>query len=301
MRKLFAVLMALWIVGGAVGKPWAYQEPPVNLCATTFLDGGGVPAGFYYINYVQTTQGRSARDLDGKTIPGNGRVNVLANLHQFYYLSTLHVLGGQLAGQVLIPVVAPSAKGNIGPFPLTANTAGLGDLNVGPAIQWNNAKFLGRPFFQRAEVDFSLPTGKYSQDFGVNPGANLLTIDSYYAFTWIVDQNWETSARLWYAISGENHDTKIRPGNLFHMNYAVSRQVLPRWRLGAAGYFLEQMQDDKVDGTAVTGTKERAWALGPGLVYSGEGLIVMISHPEEFGVKNRFVGSRTTFELVHKF
>jgi hypothetical protein len=280
---------------------WAFNQPPVNLTATTFLDGGGAPSGWYLVEYVQFVEGREARDRKGNKLPGDARVNVLAHLNQIYYQSSVKILGGYLAGQVLLPVVTPSAKGSIGPIPITANTGGLGDIVAGPALQWNDSKLFGAPFFHRFEVDFTFPTGKYDKNMSVNSGSNILTVDPYYAFTWFPSRNLETSFRLWYAFHGENDETKVKPGRLFHMNYAASYQAHPRLRLGAAGYYLQQTTEDEVAGVKSSGSKERAFALGPGLVYMGQGLTAMLSHPVEFGVRNRFKGSRTTLQLIHKF
>ena len=46
---------------------------------------------------------------------------------------------------------------------------------------------------------------------------------------------------------------------------------------------------------------QRVFGLGPGLVYQGQGLTAMLSHPFEFWAQNRFVGSRTTLQLIFKF
>jgi len=37
------------------------------------------------------------------------------------------------------------------------------------------------------------------------------------------------------------------------------------------------------------------------LAYQGPGLTAMLSHPIEFWGQNRFVGSRTTLQLIHRF
>jgi hypothetical protein len=296
---LFVICLASWN-----DQPvWAFNQPPVNLSATTFVDGGA-PPGLYFVNYTIFTEGRKALDNDGNTIPGAARVNVLVQLNQLYWHTNVHFLGGDLGIDMLLPVVSPSVRGGFGPFPLTANTAGLGDFAFGPALQWDKGSLAGRPFFQRIETAVTFPTGKYDKNISVNPGSNLLTVDSYYSFVWFFSQKWETSLRLWYAFHGENDDSafgKVKPGQLLHINYAISREIAPRLRLGAAGYLLTQTTEDTVNGVKSQNSKERAMAVGPGLVYMGNGLTMMLSHPIEFGVRNRFQGSRTTLQLIHRF
>ena len=279
---------------------WAFNQPPANLSATTFLDGGA-PQGLYYLNYTIFSDGGRAVDKDGNAIPGGAQVNALAQLQQLYYLTDVTVLGGKLGLDLLVPVVAITAQGALGTIPVTANTAGLGDLISGLALQWDKGTLLGRPVFQRVESDVTMPTGKYDKTKAANPGMNIWTLDSYYSFVWLFADKWETSVRLWYAFNSQNPDTGIMPGQRAHTTYAVSREITPKLRLGAAGYVFRQTTDDKLAGARLPDSRERVFAAGPGLAYFGEGLTFMLSHPIEFGGQNRFVGSRTTLQLIHKF
>jgi hypothetical protein len=298
---LFSVAM-FFSCGG-----WAFNEPPINLSATTFLDGGA-PQGLYYLNYGIFSEGKTAIDNNGKEIPGKAKVNALVNLHQFYYVSKLKFLGASVALDVAVPLAAVTMKGQLpGPsgfIPLAGNTAGLGDFLIGPALQWDGHTFLGKPVFHRIESDWTFPTGKYDKGQMGNPGANLLTVDSYYSFVWFFHPKWETSWRLWYAFNGENKDDPrgaLKPGQLFHVNYAASYALSQQWRVGAAGYYLKQTTDDRIGGIKVMNSRERAIGFGPGIAYLGQGYAAFLSHPVEFGVRNRFKGSRTTLQIIHKF
>jgi hypothetical protein len=294
--KLAFVLLA------ALSSPsWGFNEPPANLSATTFLDGGA-PPGLYYINYSIFSDGGKAVDKNGNAIPGGAQVNSFSQLHQLYYLTNYSVLGGELGFDVLLPIVAVTAEGTFyGAFPVTANTAGLGDLLAGPALQWDKGTLLGRPVFQRVESDVTMPTGKYDPTKLANPGSNLWNVDSYYSFVWLFADKWETSERFWYGFNSENPATGIKPGQRAYVDYAVSREVLPKFRVGAAGYVFRQTTDDKIFGVRQPDSRERVVALGPGVVYQGQGLTFMLSHPIEFLGENRFVGSRTTLQLIYKF
>lgn len=279
---------------------WGFQQPPANLSATTFMDGGA-PPGVYYLNYSIFSDGREAVDKDGKRIPGGARVSALTQLHQLYYLTDRVILGGNLGFMLLVPVVGVTAQGSLGALPVTANTAGLGDLVAGLALQWDKGSFLGRPVFQRVESDVSMPTGRYDAGKSANPGANVWTVDTYYSFVWLFAEKWETSLRFWCAFHTQNPDTKVAPGQRLHVNYAVSRAVSAKLRLGAAGYALRQASDDKIAGARQADSRERVVAVGPGLVYRGDGLTAMLSHPFEFLGQNRFIGSRITLQLIHRF
>ncbi|MBI4397103.1 MAG: transporter [Elusimicrobia bacterium] len=301
-RRMFPALGTLFLLAGLLPlSSHGYNQPPMNLGATTFLDGGGAPPGLLWMEYVQFANGAKGVDQDGKAIPGGAKVNALVNLSQFFYLSPLKALGGNVGFDVLVPVSAVTVKGSLGPVPVTANTGGVGDITLGAALQWNRSKLLGAPLFQRAEVYSSFPTGRYDKSRVVNPGANKRFLESYYAFTWMFRPKWETSWRILYGIHEENPDTRVKPGQVFHFNYAFSREVGAKFRLGAAGYFLQQTTEDRINGTKAVHSKERALSVGPGVVYMGPGFMAMVSHPVDLSVRNRFQGSLTTFQLIHRF
>lgn len=279
----------------------AFKQPPLNLGATSFLDGGGAPPGLFLLQYVQFIEGSSAVDDSGDRIPGGARSSALASLTQVFYLTRWKLLGGYLGLDLVVPVAAPGGSGAVGPFPVTANRAGLGDIAVGPALQWNGATLLGRPFRHRFEIYAILPTGRYDKAYAANPGSNLLTLEPYYAFTWLFAEGWETSWRFLYAFHGRNDDTDVRPGQAFHLNFALSKAVLPYFRVGASGYYLQQVTEDKIAGATASGSKERVLGIGPGLVLHTPGTTFILSHPIETAVRNRFRGSRTTLQLLFAF
>lgn len=279
----------------------AFNQPPVNLGATTFLDGGPAVPGHYLLEYFRFIDGTHAKDKDGRTISGGASFTATVALNQYVYVSPVSVLGGNLGLDLLVPIVSADVKGGFGPAPLTANTGGLGDLVVGPLLQWNGTTLLGKPFFQRFELTAILPTGKYDKNFSVNPGSNLFTFNPYYSFTWLFAQGWETSWRVLYAWHAENGAMLVQPGQILYANIALSKEVRPKLRLGVSGYALQQLTEDRVAGAAAVDSKERVFAAGPGLVYAPQGFLLMLSPHFEFGARNRFQGTRTTLQLLHKF
>jgi hypothetical protein len=206
-----------------------------------------------------------------------------------------------VAFNCIVPIAAASAKGSIGPMPLTANTGGLGDPTFGLALQWNDSKLFGAPFFHRAEVDVYAPWGKYDPNFTINPGQNFTTVEGNFAFTMFLSKKVETSWRLNYTWNGENPATKVKPGPLFHVNYDASYELMPKLRVGAAGYILQQLGDDTLGGAPQADSRERAFAAGPVLGYITPDFLAMVTHQEEFGDRNRFSCSQTTLQMIYKF
>jgi anthranilate 1,2-dioxygenase (deaminating, decarboxylating) large subunit len=294
--------LALLAMASAIPAPaFAFNERPLNLGATSIYDGGGAPPGLIWMPYVQFVDASKALDKDGKTIPGGGTFTALSYLNQFFYLSPLKFAGAFVGFNVIVPAAVTSAKGMIGPMPVTANTGGIGDPTFGAALQWNDTKLFGAPFFHRAEVDVFAPWGKYDQNYMINPGQNFTTVEGYYAFTMFLSQKLETSWRLHYTWNGENPATKVQAGPLFHVNYDASYEVLPKFRVGAAGYILQQLADDKLGGASLPDSEERVFGVGPVLGYITPGFMALVTHQEELGVRNRFQDSQTTLQIIYKF
>ncbi|MFH1725423.1 MAG: transporter [Elusimicrobiota bacterium] len=301
MRRVFLTVCLSVLVVTSGSLVFAFNQPGLNLSLTSLLDGGPIPKGVYLLDYVQFATSNRAVDKDGHTIPGAPRVSVLLNIHQLVCVSPVKILGGHLGLDLSFPIVAGAGRGNLGAIPVTGNTGGLGDFAFGPFIQWNDSTLLGRPLFHRFEFGTTLPTGKFDPAYSVNPGFNILTMEAFYAFTWMFAEPWETSWRIHYGLHGENDRTNIKPGQVFHFNYTLSRAVHPKLRLGVSGYLLQQATEDRVSGVKATNSRERAFALGPALAYMGKGVFVILSHPADLDARNRFRYSRTTLQFIHRF
>ena len=317
MKRLFhrsagilAAGLTAMIVCSSAG---ASELRPMNLAATTFLDGGGAPPGAIWMTYLQFIQGKSLVDNNGKVVPGQAKMNIMADLNQVFWLTPVKFAGANLGLNAIVPVSATSVRGTVPygfpPPALSADLGGVGDPTIGAALQWNNTKIGPVPFFHRLEMDVFLPWGKYDPHVMINPGMNYTTVELYYAFTTFLSPKIETSWRLHYGVNGENKDVEvapggpvtIKPGRYFHVNGAASYQVTNQWRAGVAYYYLQQLSDNELNGVTQPGTKERAMGAGPGVAYVTKDLLFMFSRTTDFDVRNRFKGATTTLQLIHEF
>ncbi len=286
----------------------AFNQPPMNLGLTDILDGALPGPGTYFTQYLQAYQSDEFKDRDGNDIPGGPKVASVLAMNQFVHASKQKVLGGIVGVDVLLPVVAISASGTFGtPGPdVSSNPAWLGDLAVGPFLQWLDTKILDRPFLHRLELDFSLPTGQYNKDYLINPGSNLWVIEPYYAFTWFLAPQFSTSWRLHYTYSTENDEAfgggKVKPGQAFHLNYSFEYEVVKDVRAALAGYYLTQLTEDEFNGNEGNGTKEQVFAWGPAVHWIVSPSFSMgLKTAFESAVENRPQGNRTTFRWTYKF
>ncbi|MEW6719054.1 MAG: transporter [Thermodesulfobacteriota bacterium] len=312
MRKAIAIVaLALLWAGIPCTPASAFNQPPLNLGLTDILDGALPGPGTYFTEYIQAYRGRTFRGTNGGEIAGGPRMaNVLA-MNQFVHVYNHKVLGAHVGVDVLLPVVGIGASGTLGAAgpDVTANPAPIGDLVAGPFLQWFDTKLLGRPFLQRVELDITFPTGQYDSRYLINPGSNIWTIEPYYAFTWFITPTFSTSWRIHYTWNSENENPfaalgadDVQAGRAFHFNYSFECEVRKNFRAALAGYYLKQLNEDKVNGISAGGSKEEVFAFGPAAHWIVSPNFSMgLKTAIETGVENRPKGNRTTLRMTYKF
>lgn len=296
-RHLTIAVMMLATVFYAVPGS-AYLQPSVNLGFTSFLDGGP-PAGpgHYLTEYLQYY---TADELvDGP--PGAG-VDAWILLNQYIYQSDRELLfGGKWGLDVILPVVALDVDA-----PLTDNGDGLGDLLVGPYIQWDPVMGEQGPLMlNRVEFQLIFPTGDNDVNRNLNQGSDHFSFNPYWAATVFLGPKATVSWRLHYLWNDENDDFAagdLQPGQAIHGNFAAAYEVLPKQlRVGLNGYFFEQITDTEVDGVDI-GDDESVFAVGPGAIWhlSGDSHLFFNAYFES-GAENRPEGERYNLRFVHHF
>jgi len=290
-RGMATFLLLAALLAGTAG---AYQQPLVNLGFTSFVDGGP-PAGpgFYFAEYVMYW---TASDLPGIDAPGD-ELEVWGSLNQFLYQSDNPILlGGKWGLDVILPVASFDSE------PMNNNDC-LGDLLVGPYLQWDPIMGENGPIFMhRVELQMSFPTGDYDEDRALNPGSNFFSFDPYWSGTLFFAPRCSASWRLHYLWNDENDDTDIQPGQAVHANFACSYEAIPKQlRVGVNGYFLEQVTDTELDGDDIN-DDESVFAVGPGALYSfSQDTHLFFNVYFETSADNRPEGEKIILRFVHHF
>ncbi|AGA89597.1 protein involved in meta-pathway of phenol degradation [Thioflavicoccus mobilis 8321] len=320
MRKQMLIASGLSL-GLGVGSPAiAYELPPsVNLGFTSFLDGAP-PAGpgWYVEQYLQFYRDGRLKDADGDdlrlpTASGSEKATVetAVGLTQIVYQSDQPLLwGGKWGMNFMLPLVDIDLDPEDN-FALSNNSGGVGDLLVGPFLQWDPIMGPNGPrFVQRVEFQLIFPTGKYDADDALNPGSNFFSFNPYWAATAFLTPKWTLSWRLHYLWNAENDDPyrgyaadDVQAGQAVHVNFTTAYEVIPqRLRLGINGYYLNQITDSERDGRDIADSKEQVLGLGPGLVFHAS------RHDHIFAnlywetlAENRPEGTRFNLRYVHHF
>jgi anthranilate 1,2-dioxygenase (deaminating, decarboxylating) large subunit len=235
-------------------------------------------------------------------------------MNQVVHVNQHKLLGGHVGVTALLPVVAISGSGNVGTPgpPVSSNPAVLGDLIVGPFLQWFDTKLLGRPFIHRLELDIVMPTGQYDGRYLINPGSNIWTFEPYYAFTWFLTDKLSTSWRIMYDFNMKNNEpfdglkalgiSDLQPGQVFHFNYSLEYVFFKNFWGSVAGYYLVQTTDDKFNGQNVSDSKEQVFAIGPAFFWVvSPNFSVGLKTAWETAAENRSEGNRTTLRMTYKF
>lgn len=278
----------------------AYDLPAVNLGFTSFLDGGP-PAGpgHYLTEYVQYYTADRLNDASGNKIAPLQGVDVTVALTQYIYQSDQPLLlDGKWGVNVMLPVVSFNAD------VLPDNGTGLGDLVIGPFLQWDPVMGANGPLFmQRIELQTVLPTGDYDKNKALNQGSNHWSFNPYWAGTVFLGPKVTASCRLHYLLNGKNDETNVKPGQAFHANFAADYEVLSKQlRLGVNGYYLDQLTDSEHNGVKVSGGQEKVLAVGPGLVWHfSQDAHLFANGYIESGARNRPEGERYNLRFVYHF
>jgi hypothetical protein len=313
--RAFGVCFATISAQPALG----YELPALNLGFTSFMDGAPPSGpGWYVQQYLQTYRNGKLKDADGKDLRlptprglEKADVDVNAGLTQVIYQSDQPLLWG---GKWAVNLILPYANFDLDPsdnFVLSANGGGLGDLLVGPYLQWDPIMGPNGPkFMHRVEFQMIFPTGKYDSEDALNPGSNFFSFNPYWAATAFLTPEWTLSWRLHYLWNAKNEDPwaplmadDSQAGQAVHLNFATAYELLPkRLRLGINGYYLKQFTESEVDGRNLSGSKEQVLGIGPGLVYhfSRHDHLFFNAYWES-NVENRPRGSRFNLRYVHHF
>ena len=259
--------------------------PPngINLGSTSFYDGfGPSKPGLTIIQYARYNDFNAIKDSKGddSAMFRNPRINVLTSVTQFSVATPINFSGNALGFDVLVPVTHIRSRFGQGGLQLRDNGTALGDITFGPFIQFKPVMRGPRPIASvRVAFNVIAPTGGFDRNRDLNQGSGYWSLNPYVAWTLLPAPKWEVSGRLQYLYSFKTTKFANPPtipgltfdngqaGQILYSNFDVSREVARGFAIGANGFVVRQLNDNRLNGNSLPDTKKSALYIGPGIHY----------------------------------
>ena len=179
---------------------------------------------------------------------------------------------------------------------------GLGNSTLTPiALGWHLGDFHLAPSF-----NVIIP-GTYHRDSSASPSQNFFTFMPSLGVSWLPKWGLEANLVLMYDIPTINTSplfpvqNTYQSGQGIHFDYCLDYAIRPDLRLGAAGYYYQQMTPDIADGYNI-GNHARVFAIGPAIQYNPtKALTLQVVNQWEMAAMNTTEGYRVWFNVRYGF
>lgn len=291
LRRCASLLALLLSLHPTLARAVNQARAGINLGSTSFFDGfGRSSAGFTYQSYFQYAAARAILDRNGNDVSifQNPRIDSFVWTNQLSYYLPHTFANDKLrpAINVILPLTGYATEFGDQGTSLRDNGVGLGDLLIGPMLQFSPIMVDERPVFShRLELDVIAPVGKYDPHKNLNQSSNFVSLHPHWSLSVLPARGLEFTVRLQYIYNFTNRrpvntpkglsvDT-ARAGQTAWLNFDCSYEVVQGLHLGANGYYLKQLTPDRyklMDGSRTTGSahgdgKAQVLGIGPGLLW----------------------------------
>lgn len=252
------------------------------------------PPGFYFRDYNMFYT--ADRFVDG---PPGFDIFAYVNAPRFIWMTDWKVLGADYGMDVIVPfgymdwnLSTPGGK-------VSDDFCGIGDIQLEPALlSWH-----------LPQVDLAagyavwVPTGDFSTTrpdvLAKGFWSHMLTFGT----TWYPDQEktWALSLLNRYEFCQEQEDTKIDPGQVYTLEFGLSKSLSKTIDAGLVGYWQQQTTDD--EGATATTAHDRKVGLGAEIsgVCPITGLLGSLRYVHEFNAEERPEGELITLTVTKRF
>lgn len=258
------------------------------------------PPGMYLKSYNLFYTADEFTDKNGDNVPIDFDLKVFVPAFRLIWVTDYTLFGGSFFADATVPFVYTDIK--IGAFGVNDDEFALGDVNIEPfGLSWH-----GNCFDASFGLSVYIPTGKTSTTNSAAPGKDFWTHMITAGGTLYLDREktWAASVLARYEIHSEKDDVDVTPGNDFHFEWGVSKNLARVWDVGLTGYCHWQVTDDKGNDVAWDpSVHDRVYAIGPEVsrFFPGMGLGVSLRSQVEFEAKDRPEGNITTLTLTKIF
>jgi hypothetical protein len=256
---------------------------------------GGIPPfpGLYFMSQTSHYSADRLNDGNGDEVPIDFNVKATAETLRLLYVSDLRLGGGQLWGQLVLPMVSLDLSTAFA----EDSSFALGDATLGAGLAWHpdqaQTVVLG--------VDLAMPTGGYDVASFANTGLNHWSVQPTFGYHYFNPQGFELGVAARAIFNSENPATNYRSGNELVVDYAAGWNFR-NMKIGATGYYLNQFSDDSGPGVGADGHRGKAFAIGPSFTYSfTPAMALSASLQHEVYARNRTQGDSLWVNFATKF
>jgi hypothetical protein len=253
------------------------------------------PPGIYLRDYNVVYDAGRLNNANGHEIAqADPDAFIYANVVRLIWITNQTFLGGRVGADAVQPFQYTSLKINTpGGGRYNDKTWGVGDFFAEGTLSWHPQQF-----------DFAvgyglwMPTGHSAAGLTTRAGLGFWTHMMTAGVTWYPDleKAWAVSLLNRYEINQRDRDTDITTGQVYSLDWAVSREVAKTVEAGVVGYYQAQVTDDR--GTGAESGLNRVAGVGPEVGISFPKLMLSCSlrYVEEFHADSRLQGR--TFGLI---
>jgi len=215
------------------------------------------------------------------------------------YLSDWKLLGANWGVDLIVPFPYKNITGDFG----SAGQFNLGDIYACPLLlSWHRQQFDFSAAYgvwaPSGNFDASTPLRMLASP-GVGYWSHMITLGG----VWYPDEKktWALSLLNRYEVSTEQDHTQITPGNVYSLEWSLSKSVAPGVDVGLVGYWQAQATEDS--GSHAATALAHVVALGPEISVMWEklGLISSLRYEYEVDAKDRPQGQAVVLTLTKRF
>ena len=169
-----------------------------------------------------------------------------------------------------------------------------------PQVAWGAG-----PHYSRLSLGIVAPWGTHDESRAVTVGRNYWSFDPSFTYTYLSESGWDLSATAGVMINLENHlsGPNYETGDEAHIDALFGKHFNDNFALGIAGYWYNQLNDDKgphpppleadyqSDGTGY----------GPVIMFGNKNISVVVKWLHDTHVDNRLDGDLYMLSFVARF
>jgi hypothetical protein len=233
-------------------------------------------------------------------------VKQVSNILGVTVVTPYRIMGGDYAfavrGGVTDLDIDQTVVTRLGTAKRSGSLSALNDVVINPIIiGWRAGNF-----HWNVLAAVFMPAGDYDKNRLANTGRSVWALSPQFGATYFDPKTgWELSGAAIYMVSSANTDTNYKSGDIVHLDFAAGKMLTPAFKLGAVGYYAQQLGADSGTGATLGSRKLRVVGIGPGVTYTftlNDTVVNLVAkYYREFDAQNTSQGDAGTLSLRVKF